>query len=311
MATTEELDQRLLPDFGAVPGAVVSFAESAFGLRSISSATHYRMNEFFDLAHSHFEELNEMMTPTGRKKFRTLWNTWSKARYEHRNSLTPVYATEGAIEALVSLLRRYCGNPGDSARAGVIVSRLKSQRQPAEQANRAVIVASVSAFEVLLGNLVHALLLKAPGKISEGPQFSVGELLKYASIDDVIESAIRRKVETLVARGGIDDWASWFQKKSPLKIDLASLALDWGSTREVFKRRNAIVHTNSKVNSDYRSAVTNAPVEGVELNTSAEYVETALENVLISRCPDRPENMVVGGAAKRGLVVCAYREHSG
>jgi hypothetical protein len=263
------------------PGAILSFAEAIFGLGSIARTADYQMNRFFDLASRHFEELNAMMSTTGQKKFRTLWNKWSKARQQTSGDLRPVYASDDAINALVELLSRYVKNDNDHpAKAGIIVARLKSQTLPGEQANRAVIVSAASALEALLGNLVHALILKAPGTVSEGPQFSVGQLLGFATIAEAIEDAVQRKVADLVGRGGLRDWTDWFQRKAPIGIDMASLALDWSSTQEVFKRRNAIVHTNSRVNRDYRRGIENAPVEGTELNTPGWYVNQALENVL-------------------------------
>jgi hypothetical protein len=269
--------------FGPVPEAILAFVETIFGLKSVASSSRVS-DQYFDLAYKHFEELDGMLSATGKRKFRTLWNAWKKhGRYlSEENDTIPVYATDTEIAKLVSILERY-GESGRlrSPRTGIMIARLRAQRRPGEQTRRAVIVSAASAIEVLFGSLVHELLLKAPGKASGEKEFTLADLLAYSNLDEVIETAIKRKVASLVGGGGLEDWSKWFAKKSPKAIDFASVSLDWSATQELFKRRNAIVHTNSRVNLDYHRSISYSPAEGTELSTSEEYVDEALGNLLL------------------------------
>jgi hypothetical protein len=67
-------------------------------------------------------------------------------------------------------------------------------------------------------------------------------------------------------------------------VDFASLALDWNFTKEIFKRRNAIVHTAGRTNQDYASSVSDASPIGTSLDCSDSYTFDALEQLITLGC---------------------------
>lgn len=148
---------------------------------------------------------------------------------------------------------------------------------------RSILTMSVSSFEILIGNARRAQLTSHVNSLGDKEKiFSLGELLQFDSIDDAIEETIEREVDVFV-RQGLRKWHSWFKGK-PLEVDLASCAINWAETHEVFERRNVVVHNSGRATRQYiqtvDSALADQVTEGDLLSISREYLDHALEHLL-------------------------------
>jgi hypothetical protein len=147
---------------------------------------------------------------------------------------------------------------------------------------RSLLTMIVGTFEVLVGDVVGMYLRLHPGALNANErEFSLEDLLAMSSIEDVREQAIARRTDEFQRRG-LDGWCQWFQQH---KINCKKLALDWEDTREVFERRNIIVHNAGRVSQQYidrvgaRTAVD--PKIGSEISLSKQYVAQALDQVMV------------------------------
>lgn len=161
-----------------------------------------------------------------------------------------------------------------------------SMRQPAsldpdkeELLNRAMLTTAVAAFEALIATIVTAQLHLFPGILDASErQFSLSELEQFESIDDAREAAIEARVDTFM-RESVEYWEKWFDKYAGFKV--GDSALDYDSLREVFERRNIVVHNGGRVSRQYlgRLGIDRAPAVGDPLPVSAEYLERALDEL--------------------------------
>lgn len=154
----------------------------------------------------------------------------------------------------------------------------------AELMSRSMLVILVSGFETLMTDLATKILQIRPGisKIEES-SITLSELRNLDSVDDARDHLIANVVEDL-ARGSIEDWAKWFAR---FDVDLKKVTKDWTGFREIFARRNLIVHTNGKVSSQYLSVmkdvgakVETLPFKGATLEPTVEYLESSCQLML-------------------------------
>ncbi|MFD0596153.1 hypothetical protein ACFQZ4_30990 [Catellatospora coxensis] len=160
-----------------------------------------------------------------------------------------------------------------------IMRRFVMRPEPETLIINAALVAAVSAFENLLAVVIRTQLTWQPKRLSSGKDFSIGDILEYGSLDSLIAEAVGRRVDALL-REDLSAWHIWLKDKGGCRLDLSSLALDWAAFQEVFKRRNAIVHTSGAVNQDYAQTVAGSPAIGTLLQASPEYLRRALEELL-------------------------------
>jgi len=74
------------------------------------------------------------------------------------------------------------------------------------------------------------------------------ELTKYSSIEDVREDIIEKEIYAILYRD-IEEISRYFEQKFNIKL---SELTDWETFKEVFYRRNIIVHNSGIVNNIYR-----------------------------------------------------------
>lgn len=150
--------------------------------------------------------------------------------------------------------------------------------------SRSMLVILVSGFETLMTDLATKILQIRPGisKVEES-SITLSELRNLDSVDDARDHLIANTVEDL-ARGSIEDWIKWFAR---FDVDLKKVTGDWTRFREIFARRNLVVHTNGKVSSQYLSVLkdTNAevetlPIKGTVLEPTVEYLESSCQLML-------------------------------
>lgn len=83
-------------------------------------------------------------------------------------------------------------------------------------------------------------------------------------------------------RRGVDEWAKWLTGGG-LKLPLGECAHDWDSAREVFERRNLIVHHNGQVSRQYLAKVSStksAINQGQVLEVDQPYLDSAIDEML-------------------------------
>jgi len=150
---------------------------------------------------------------------------------------------------------------------------------------QAIVGLLVSSFGALIGSVArHSFKVNKVALEKSEHEFTLEELSKYDSIDEARNELINRRVDALLG-GGVNDWSSWC--KRVLQFDLPSLTSDWPVMREIFARRNIIVHNSGRVNNRYLVAVEDSGVSlpkdtkvGSEVETGKEYVDSSIQRIL-------------------------------
>jgi hypothetical protein len=150
---------------------------------------------------------------------------------------------------------------------------------------QSLLTAVVSSFEVLVGSVArHAFKVNKTALEKSEHEFTLEELSEYDSIEEARNELISRRVESLLL-GSVDDWSNWC--KRVLQFDLKSLTSDWPAVREVFARRNIIVHNAGAVNNRYLKIARDANIglpdnvkAGDTIVTDTENVSVALQQIL-------------------------------
>lgn len=165
-----------------------------------------------------------------------------------------------------------------------ITNTLNRPTDRATVVGRALLIAAESSFEVLFGQVARAVYTKNPAALSRSDHaFTLEELSTFSSIDDAREYLISRKIETLLHES-LEEWNKWL--KRTLNTELDQILPDWPVTREIFIRRNMLVHTNGKVTHRYldeirRSGGDTAQLTlGDSLAPSIEYLQRSLQRLI-------------------------------
>jgi hypothetical protein len=143
--------------------------------------------------------------------------------------------------------------------------------------HNAILISLVAAFEASLSRLATEYYRAAPEALHRLPkeavkEFSLRELQSMGSIDDAIEIAIERRVNSLMF-GSLADWKKFFSER--MNIEMGDLISDWGAIQEVFERRHCLVHSEGKASRRY---IRNYPQTRhlQPLDVDAAYVEGAM-----------------------------------
>jgi len=154
----------------------------------------------------------------------------------------------------------------------------------AQIVSRAFLIAAESSFEVLFGQVARAIYVKNPSALPKSDySFTLEELSTYHSIDDARDFLITHRTEALL-RESPDEWNKWL--KRTINIELDKLIGDWPSTREMFIRRNILVHTEGRVTERYLRELTRVGGDsaglrvGQSLLPSPEYLRSALQRLI-------------------------------
>jgi hypothetical protein len=115
-------------------------------------------------------------------------------------------------------------------------------------------------------------------------EFSLKDLAQFSTVQDAIDSSISKRVESLMF-GGLGDWRKFFV--DAMKIDLATLAVNWPALQEVFQRRHVIVHNGGRASRRYIAQMKSLDpgesiTEGAVLDCSQEYLEYAIDQLLVA-----------------------------
>lgn len=145
----------------------------------------------------------------------------------------------------------------------------------------AAITALVSFFEALFADLIGAYYRRYPQALpDETHQLTLSDLRKLDSVEAAERLVIAREIDA-VLRKSTEDQLRYFENR--LKLALEPVRLYEEGLKEVFLRRNIVVHSNSVVNGYYIKGVSPEIVarfnlrEGVHLKNSEEYISESLD----------------------------------
>jgi hypothetical protein len=124
-----------------------------------------------------------------------------------------------------------------------------------------VFVSAVSAFEVLLAQLLTLVLRKYPERgTSSEKTVSTQDLLRFGSLDEMWRHLNERRVR-IVMSGNTSQWRKAFRRYAG--IDVGDLELvNWPAACECVERRHVLVHAGGKITEQYVRGTRNYPSEG-------------------------------------------------
>jgi hypothetical protein len=149
---------------------------------------------------------------------------------------------------------------------------------------RAFLMAAESSFEVLFGQLARVIYAKNPGALPKSEHsFTLEEMSTYGSIEEARDALVDRKIEALL-RESPDEWAKWL--KRTIGMSMEEVMSDWPQTREIFTRRNMLVHTDGNVTERYLAEVkrSGGSIDGIKVGDSlipsSDYMQNALQRLI-------------------------------
>ncbi|WP_159149539.1 hypothetical protein [Dietzia lutea] len=148
---------------------------------------------------------------------------------------------------------------------------------------RSLLAMLVGTFESYIGDLYRKNLELHPGIINSSEKsFSLKEIQAFSSIDEAQQTLIDREVDQFT-RKGFDDWGEWLSKP-PIELDRKLKSSDWAAAREIYERRNLVLHRSCRVSSQYLSKVSTEFSRelsvGDRLDVDEEYLDNALDLLL-------------------------------
>jgi hypothetical protein len=121
---------------------------------------------------------------------------------------------------------------------------------------KSLLISSISAFEVLFGSVAEEIYKVNKSALNDSDYaFTLQELAEFATLDDARSYLSERRISSLL-RESIDGWDKWLKKASG-GISMTDLPVDWPAIREIFARRNLMVHTGGQVNHLYLEMIGN------------------------------------------------------
>ena len=145
---------------------------------------------------------------------------------------------------------------------------------------RSLLTTAVSAFEMLFAGIAGGYFRLYPGAMdSATPEFSLRQLIEMSDLSEAVDRSVDGRVEDIL-RQGLDGQVAWLKSKDGLSIDVKSSIDDWNAVREVFERRNCVVHHGGHVSSQYLAKVRNPGVgKGELLSVDSEYLSHAVDDL--------------------------------
>lgn len=186
---------------------------------------------------------------------------------------------EDRLSDLSASLVSAAGEADGVAYANALLNWRQAQQRPPAYLD-ACLPAAVSEFEELLAALIRVGQLLNP-KMSRSPnraEATEGDE-SGAGLDEAAFAALDAKSRGFIKKGaffwrkGLADWPG---------IDIALLVEDWDGLLEVFHRRNVIVHSGGRVDTQYLERVPSrgdTPLKGQVLTSEPEYVLGALDQI--------------------------------
>lgn len=159
------------------------------------------------------------------------------------------------------------------------LSKLRVINTSSKRLKFSIILSLVSTYDFLFAELCRFLMKQNPSKY-EGSEklYSVSEILKIGSIDQIIEKVIDDEIDSLMNKSH-DDQIKFFEENFHIpKIRDHDIYPEF---IELFQRRNLIAHGDLIVNERYINGCANAgcvdlPEIGSRLDVNADYIEKSI-----------------------------------
>jgi hypothetical protein len=153
------------------------------------------------------------------------------------------------------------------------------RRPRAEMLYSSLLVTTVGACEVFLGDLMRTYLRAHPEAMnSHEAAFQYSEVARFDDMEAFRRHSIDRLVDGTLRRGSFDDWMKWLEKK--LGISYGDTTNRCAEIQETFQRRHVHVHNDGRVSGLYverAPAAYKSATVGEYLSVSDTYLQNAVE----------------------------------
>jgi hypothetical protein len=168
----------------------------------------------------------------------------------------------------------------------VYATRLLAQSRKMEKAedqvrilSNSALMALISIVEWALAQLFHLYFEKFTGAVGDSdPFFSLEQLKRFKDVNEARDALIDHRVDGLM-RESLEYWLRFLKEQT--KLGLGYLDASKDEIREIFLRRNLVVHTGGIVNSIYLRDVAESLRKdlkvGNKVDVSREYLARAID----------------------------------
>ena len=158
-----------------------------------------------------------------------------------------------------------------------------------------IVITLCSYLEILISDLAKLFYLNSEGGLIDKSEVTFGEIKYLQTVNEIKEHLIDRKLFELTS-ASFDDWLNFLTTKVDLKIEPLT---DYYHIpiKEIFERRNLVVHNNGVINKKYLNAVDKTYISklgnniklGERIVTNQSYINNSfryVENfaVLVAHC---------------------------
>ncbi|GAA1463785.1 hypothetical protein NE857_00325 [Nocardiopsis exhalans] len=159
---------------------------------------------------------------------------------------------------------------------------MRSDIRP-ETLRKSILITSASTFEMLFGRMAERVYKVNKSALDDSEyKFSLQQLAEFETLDDAREFLTERRISALL-RESIEGWEKWLSK-SVKGTSMTSLSSDWDGIREVFARRNVIVHNGGYANHIYLKTAKGSKSKkvalGEELKVDEDYFSERIQGLL-------------------------------
>lgn len=146
--------------------------------------------------------------------------------------------------------------------------------------NESTLIMILIKFENAIAGIFRFLIEKYPEAYLQDKSITYSKLFSIApDIAYIKEHFVNKEVETIM-RASLDDWYKLFRDKHNVNFSFLGKAFE--GFREIYYRRNLIVHNNGQVNEIYLSKIqTNDSQNGMPLITDIGYVKRTFTTTLM------------------------------
>lgn len=147
-----------------------------------------------------------------------------------------------------------------------------------------ILLSLVSTYDSAFSDFARVLLKSKPQRYSGSEkQYTVSEILKMNSLEDIVKRVVDDEIDTLMNKSHTDQ-ISYFEKS--FNISIMKNYERWGDFIEIFERRNIAAHGSLKVNNRYIENCISAGCEksdlsiGDKLKVDRDYLENCIDTLL-------------------------------
>lgn len=155
-----------------------------------------------------------------------------------------------------------------------VTAFMQFAEMPEIHANNTLIMLLIR-FEEFIADFFKSLYLYFPAKYLDGQSITFSEISQLG-VEEVKKNIVNREIDLLMRKS----YTEWFKIIEEHKITLLECEKEIDALKEIYARRNILVHNSGIVNSSYLNNVKNsAHKTGDRLNADREYLENAFNIV--------------------------------